>query len=375
MESSHPASSGHRRLVFATTVDFQLRYHQGLYQRLREEGWEVHIVSTGGPLLEALADDGFATHQVKMERSPSMRDFRAIREMNALIRRLRPDVVIAGSPKASLLAMITARLNRVPARVYVVWGVRSEAGSRVGVQIARAGERATIASASHVVAVSRSVRSTLIASNLVSADRTVDLVANGSTAGIDLDRFRPAASPAPRTRIGFVGRVTADKGVTELAEALEMLVGEGRKLELVVAGPIEDSEGREAIARMRRAGLSEVTVSPYVLDPRPILESVGLLCLPSYREGLPNVVLEAFAMGVPVVASSVTGVTDLVRDGVTGRTVAPRSAAALARGIAAALDDPARTTTMARAAREFAAEAFSAEVVFDAWAAYVDALK
>ncbi|MAF66591.1 MAG: glycosyl transferase family 1 [Planctomycetes bacterium] len=170
---------------------------------------------------------------------------------------------------------------------------------------------------------------------------------------IDTERFtrRASARASGRLRIGAVGRLSEEKGFALLIEAVERLVAEGLDLELTIAGEghLRDELTRRIAAtaepeRFRMAGFCE--------DTRALFEGFDLFCLSSLREGLPNVVLEAMAMEVCVLATRSGGMEAFARDGVDALLVDPGSADELAEGIARLAGDPALRAALARAARE-----------------------
>ena len=125
-------TSGKPRIVLGVTVDLSLRLMAGFPQYLAERGWDVHVVSSPGARLDALAGvDGVTVHALTMAREPSpVSDLRSLIAWMRLLRRLRPDVVSVGTPKAGLLGGIAARLTRVPGRVYMLRGLRLETSTR-----------------------------------------------------------------------------------------------------------------------------------------------------------------------------------------------------------------------------------------------------
>jgi glycosyltransferase involved in cell wall biosynthesis len=197
----------------------------------------------------------------------------------------------------------------------------------------------------------------------VSADRCL-LVENA----IDTDDYRRRTDVATAKRreglapdrlvIGAVGRLSAEKGFDVLIRAGERLVQAGHELDVVIAG--DGGAEPQLRALIAKLGLQDrVRLVGHRGDPRGLYEAMDLFVLSSYREGLPNVVLEAMAMGVPVVATRVAGVPRLVRDGDNGVLVEPGSADGLAAAIAPLLADAGGRARLAAAGRRTVAADYS----------------
>ncbi|MFO0810229.1 MAG: glycosyltransferase [Gemmataceae bacterium] len=178
--------------------------------------------------------------------------------------------------------------------------------------------------------------------------------------GIDTDDFARRSDTATakarlnvrpgRLAVGAVGRLSPEKGFDVLIRAAHALIQSGVDLELLIAG-----EGSEAVtlqALIVELGLVDrVRLVGHVADPRPFYEALDVYALSSHREGLPNVLLEAMALEVPVVATRVNGVPRLVRDGDNGVLIEPGSAEALAAALGAMLGDAAARARYAAAGR------------------------
>ncbi|HET9397300.1 MAG TPA: glycosyltransferase family 4 protein, partial [Sphingomicrobium sp.] len=193
--------------------------------------------------------------------------------------------------------------------------------------------------------------------------------------GIDLDRFAPSSRDKPNAVPTFllIGRFLRDKGVAEFIEAAHALGGR-RPARFQLAGTIEDhpkAVSRALIESAERSGAVELLGT--TSDIRTFIEHADCVVLPSYREGLPRVLLEASAMARPVVATDVPGCRQAVEHGVTGLLCAPRSSASLAEAISAIAEmSPAERAKMGQRGRAKAKREFSEERVV---AAYLGALR
>jgi glycosyltransferase involved in cell wall biosynthesis len=162
----------------------------------------------------------------------------------------------------------------------------------------------------------------------------------------------------------FIGRVTRDKGISELADAFSRIKATDSDAYLVVVGPTEPERDPLPAALLLALESDErIKMTGYDADPEKYLAMADLLCLPSYREGFPNVVIEAGALGVPTVGTSINGLRDAVVDGVTGMLVPPKNATALAGALASLLRNRPKRKQMGSAARERVRSLFDSRVV------------
>lgn len=355
-----------KSIVLATTVDVSLGLLKGYPSFLVAQGWDVHVVSSGGERLSALGElDGVTVHAIPMRRAPSpIADAAALLAWVRLLRELSPDAVSLGTPKASLLGLVAARMRRVPVRQYILRGLRLHTTRGLLRRILWVSERAAIAMSTDVVAVSRSLRDEAVDLGLDRRGR-MSVVGEGSSNGIDLEQFdagrfttaeteQRAASLALRPgvpTIGFVGRLTRDKGIDTLLKAVER-VQVATPVDLLLIGGYDDEEAESWIDGARSRGV-HVTVVDHVADPAPYIAMFDVACIPSLREGFCNAAAEASAMGIPVVGTRVTGMVDPILDGETGLLSAPGDDRALAAHLSALLTDPERAADLGRAGAVF----------------------
>jgi glycosyltransferase involved in cell wall biosynthesis len=336
--------------------------------RLAERGHQVEVVTSPG-------DDGLAAlpgvrrvHLLRMSRAISpFADVLALLAWVRLLRRVRPHTVIAFSPKASLLSMIAAWLVRVPSRIYSTGGLRLETSAGTSRVVLWVTEWLTCATATRVVANSPSLARAYESLRLACGKVAWTL----SRKGVDHVRFDPHTvtepalvdGPIDLPVVGFVGRITRDKGIDVLAEALRLLQRETVGLRSLVVGPGEGVEARALFDELR-AATPYLTAPGAVSDPRPYYAAMDVLVLPSAREGFPNVVIEAASMGLPAVVSDATGCIDSV-DGSSGLTFPAGDAVALAEAIRQLVTDPVTRAVMGAAARSRAVSDFDPDRVID----------
>lgn len=371
--------------MLGVTVDMSLKLMHGFPQRLAARGWDVHVVCAPGIALEELSrHQGITTHAIPMKREPAiLSDLRSLWQWFWLMKQVGPDIVSVGTPKAALLGGMAALLARVPARVYTLRGLRLETTFGHKRRVLAVIERIAIASSKRVIAVSSSLRDRAIELKLVDPNKIVTL-GHGSSNGVEVARFEDARfdprdieqmkrelkiSIGGPPVIGFVGRLTADKGLSVLAEARFLLVERGIDHQLLVVGNVDDESGMGEADGLRQAGRSPIFVGA-VDDTAPYFQMMDLLCLPTLREGFPNVVLEASASGIPTVTTTATGAIDSVLDGETGIVAEVGSAKELAVALERLLLSEELRRRLGKAARQRVSKDFDRRDVWDRTEAY-----
>jgi len=356
---------GSRVLYGITVPESAATLLRGQLTWFREQGWDVHLATSPGSLLDVVAErEKIVVHPLPMERETSpLRDLVALVRWIVLLVRLRPDVLNVGTPKAGLLGTIAGWLTRVPRRVYVMRGLRLEETSGLQRRILWLAERLTILLATDVVCVSHSLRDEARALGLLPRNHAV-VIGHGSSNGVNPDRWRFDDADPVATRagwgvrpdelvVGFVGRIAFAKGVQDLLGALGEL--DGLPVRGLLVGPVEDEALRSAIAAL---GDRVVSRDGWTSDLDHVYAAIDVLCLPTRKEGFPNVVLEAALAEVPAITTTATGSRDSVVPGVTGWLVEPGDVGQLADAIRTCAEDREGVRAAGRAARERALRDF-----------------
>jgi glycosyltransferase involved in cell wall biosynthesis len=383
---------GRPNLVVAVNSSIAVGFLQGQLQYFQSRGFNVTLLRPPRRKdeWEVAPPDGISIQEMPMERKISpWRDFLSLCHLWRTMRVLRPTVTNVGTPKAGLLGGFAAWLNRVPCRFYTLHGLRFETAKGLQRRLLIYAERLACLFAHRVVCVSQSVREKAIACGLTSPDRAV-IFGSGSCNGVDAARFAPtpqtmesAAELRKRLRIPdqatvllFVGRLTKDKGIPELTAAFTRLDQQFPDLRLLLVGCFEDEDPLPACTRAVLRHHPHIIFAGAVEDAAAYYALADVLVLPSHREGLPTVVLEAQAAGKPIVGASATGIVDVVTDGQTGLLFPAGNLHALAKALAMLITDKALAARLGRAGQERVRREFRQEQVWEAlYQAYLSALQ
>jgi glycosyltransferase involved in cell wall biosynthesis len=357
------------KILFGVTSEASLLLLAPVVRHFTDRGWQVHVAC------EPVAPDWptahrwnlkCKTHAVQSSRRMSpFRDARGLMEWIGLLRDVQPEVVVGATPKAGVLSMVASRAVGTPVRIMHLWGARWDRRSGLAASAVRRAEWLAARAATDVVAVSESLADLYLSSGVVGQRPVV--IGSGGSKGVDLDRFRPVPrTPGPLT-LGYVGRLTPDKGIGDALECLRRVREVVPDARLFLAGssdpmdPIEEGVVRQLHSPGVVPGMNSYQVET-------VIQQLDVLVFPSRREGLPNAVIEASACGVPAVGYPVTGVRDAIRDGVNGRLVSFGDVPALAQ---AALEVAGWGPEAVDRIRGFAAANFSQEQVIGGFREFV----
>jgi glycosyltransferase involved in cell wall biosynthesis len=321
------------------------------------EHFDVTVAAHGsGPLRERAQAAGVRFIELEHVRRPlsPWRDARGLLELTTLVRRERPHIVHVNSAKAGALGRLAAWLGRVPIRVYTVHGWSFTAHAGASSVIYRWAERLLRPLTTRTICVAESERRAGLDAGTCDEATTV-VIHNG----VELPPAGGAERRSGTSRLVTVGRLQAPKDPLTLLRALSEL---RRPVETVIVGDGPDRPRVES--ERRRLGLeSVVRLVGERNDVGELLAAADLFVLSTRSEGLPLSVLEAMAAGLPVVASSVGGVPELVVEGKTGLLVPPGDPHALAAAIGRLLDDEALRRQLGAAGRIRASEHFDLATV------------
>jgi glycosyltransferase involved in cell wall biosynthesis len=371
------------RLVYIMTSASSAMYIRSHVPYLRKRGFKVVFISAPGDELRVIRErHGINTISVPMEREISpLKDLISLIRLYGVLRRLRPAIVNAGTPKAGLLGMIAACAAGVPVRIYFLLGLRLETTHGLKRFVLSVAERCASACAHRVICVSESLRRLYVRLGYTTEAKTC-VLGKGSPNGIYADEITQTPQGRERARalcaqlgipygapvVGFApGRLTRDKGVVELLDAFEQILTPFPDARLLVLGSFEDGDPVPDSYVKRLRSHPRVVMAGYVSDPAAYYRIMDVMAFPSYREGLAGPPLEAALVAeIPSVAFEATGTVDAVCDGVTGTIVPLGDVASFACALEKYLTDDFLRREHGQAARKYVLRYFSPEIVQEA---------
>lgn len=357
------------KIIRACTVSNSISFVTGLIPELLRE-YQVAVLASPGVHWKQLDDAGSDVKRlmVPMERRMSpIKDLMSLWRLVRVFRREKPDMVHSMTPKAGLLCMIAAWICRVPVRVHTFTGLVFPTATGLTKRILMLTDSITCACATHVVPEGEGVKSDLVSYRITR--KPLRVLGHGNVRGIDLAHYNPGVpevqagaakirKPAIFTFV-FVGRLVRDKGINELVDAFSRLNREIPTTRLILVGRFE-----QELDPLLPATLDEMMSNPAIeavgaqADVRPWLAASDALAFPSYREGFPNVVIEAGAMGLPSLVTDINGSREIIIEGKNGTIIPPRDADALLGAMRRLVLDSASTATMASNARAMVASRY-----------------
>ena len=364
------------KIIRAATIGMSLNiFCRGLLSELKDEGYEVIALSSpDGDLAELGRREKVRTIGVSMERHVSpLKDLISLIRLIRVMRKERPVMVHSMTPKAGLLCMMAAWIAHVPIRVHTFTGLVWPTQTGLSRKILMLTDRITCFCATHIIPEGEGVKHDL--SSCIT-DKPMRVLGYGNVRGVDLNYWKRSGGTRtegwlserrekkePFTFV-FVGRIVRDKGINELVNAFFRLNKNYPDTRLLLVGPVEDDldpvlpETRMAIEKEE----SIISVGSQK-DVRPYYEASDALVFPSYREGFPNVVLEAGAMELPSIVTDINGSREIIEEGVNGVIVPPRDESALYEAMEDMVTHPEKVSKMSAKSRPMIAARYEQSFV------------
>lgn len=355
-------------LIVVNIPKFFLSHWLGIALTAKTAGYQVHIATMAGPEVEKIREAGLIHHEIPLSRSGTnvWQELKSLWAILRLFLRVKPDLVHLITIKPVIYGGIAARLTGVKAVLSAVTGLGyvfiNQQGSTSGLKRVISALYTFVFGHRNIRVLfeNDSDRQSFCQSGIVKAQRTV--VVHG--AGVDLQHFHAVAEPAGTIKVVFAARLLRDKGVLEFLAAagqLQQLPG----VEFVLAGDI-DPDNPASLSEVQLDSIKQqgiVQVYGFCDDMAALFRQCHVIVLPSYREGLPKVLIEAAACGRPVVTSDVAGCRHVIIPDVSGLLVPVKDAAALAAAICRLVENPELRMQFGRAGRELAEQRFGEEQI------------
>ena len=365
-----------KKLIRISTVPTSLNtFLRGQLEMLSFH-FEVVAVSSPDAELEELGKrEGVRTVAGSMGRHISLlRDFISLIRLIMLFAKERPYIVHSMTPKAGLLSMIAAWLTRVPVRMHTFTGLVFPTATGMMRRILILMDRITCFCATYINPEGEGVKRDLQRFRITS--KPLYIIANGNVRGVDMNYYNRTSEVMEKAEkirengiftFCFVGRLVKDKGINELICAFVKLFELHNEIRLLLVGRMEDKldplftstiEQIKNHKAIRYVGLQN--------DVRPYLAASDALVFPSYREGFPNVVLEAGAMGLPSIVTNINGSNEIIIPDENGVIISVRDEEAIFRAMKFFVETPDEVNSMARKARELVASRYEQNLIWSA---------
>lgn len=364
------------KLIRTSTIPASLENLLKGQLKMLSKYYNVLAVSSPGDDMETIEErEGVRTIAIPMERSISLiKDFISLIRLIVLFAKERPDMVHSITPKAGLLSMLAAWITRVPVRMHTFTGLVFPTATGKMQKLLIAMDRLTCFCATHINPEGEGVKRDLVNYNITS--KPLHIIANGNVNGIDLEYFDKTPEVVEKAcsykkegtfTFCFVGRMVRDKGINELVHSFLRLYQKDERVRLLLVGPFE-KELDPVLPEVEEHILHHpgICYMGYQNDVRPFLVASDALVFPSYREGFPNVVIQAGAMGLPAIVTDINGCNEIVLPDLNGVIIPSKDEQALYESMKYFASHPVEVERMAANARPLIASRYEQRIVWNA---------
>lgn len=362
-----------RKIIRATTIPLSLDiFCKDMLKELSSQYDILAVSSPGEELDRVAAREGVAIAKVAMQRHIApFHDFISLLKLIRLFHREKPWIVHSMTPKAGLLCMIAAKLCRVPHRIHTFTGLIWPTASGLKRKILIATDKLLCSCATIIIPEGNGVKQDLLSARITS--KPLNVLAHGNVRGIDLNHYRRSDEVVQQAKILrkdntityiFIGRLVADKGITELVNAFVKLNQLHDNTRLLLVGPKEQTisplpshilQTIESHKSIEAVGMQH--------DIRPWLAAADVFVFPSYREGFPNVVIEAGAMALPSIVTDINGSNEIIIEGQNGLIIPSHDSDSLFNSMLRLYSDSSLRQSLSRNARDLIADRFDCHLV------------
>jgi len=342
--------------------------------------YKVIAVSSSGYELNEIAKEKINIYSVEMSRSITpIKDLIAIYKLNKIFKTEKPFIVHTHTPKAGFIGITAAWLARVPIKLHTVAGLPLMEVSCLKKKILLLVEKFTYLLADKIYPNSFGLESYIKEMKLC-GEAKLKVIGNGSSNGIDTNYFSLSeevknSSKAIKEKYAlgendfvfiFIGRIVKDKGINELLTAFNNLTESNKDIKLFLVGPYE--EELDPISDISKSIISKnksIFHVGFKEDVRPFLAVSNVLVFPSYREGFPNVVMQAGAMGLPSIVTNINGCNEIINNGKNGIIIEPKDENELKDAMLKLINNAELTKTLAKNSRSMIVERYEQKYVWN----------
>lgn len=324
-----------KKIIRITTVPSSLNVLlKGQLRYIKNNGYEVIGISSEGRELEEVSEsENIRTIELNMTRTISpINDLISLFKLFIILRIQKPDIVHTHTPKAGTIGMLSSYFARVPNRLHTVAGLPLMEATGLKRIILNFVEKLTYKCATRVYPNSYGLKKVIL-NHRFTSDNNLKVIGNGSSNGIDTSYFDPKLFSIKdkddlKTNLGinktdflfiFVGRIVSDKGINELVEAFDKICLVKENIKLLLLGPLEDElDPLQKKTKLLIENNENIISVGYQNDVRPYFSISNCLVFPSYREGFPNVVMQAGAMRLPCIVTDINGCNEIIENNING---------------------------------------------------------
>ena len=334
-----------QKLIRITTVPISLDKLLEGQMKFMNSYYDVTAISSDKNGLEKVGHkEGINTYTIEITRKITpLKDLLALIKLYVFLRKQKPKIVHTHTPKAGVIGMIAAWLANVPIRLHTVAGLPLLEINGLKRVLLNYIERLTYGCATRIYPNSYGLLKIIIENKFAKPSK-LKVIGNGSSNGIDTDYFNPSLYiKEKKTQLKqklkikktdftfiFVGRIVGDKGVNELTKVFDDLSKQNKNIKLILVGTFEDElDPLQKDTKRILNNNKQIILTGYQNDVRPYLSIANVLVFPSYREGFPNVVMQAGAMEVPAIVSNINGCNEIIENNVNGRIIPVKDVKAL----------------------------------------------
>lgn len=344
--------------------------------------FDVSAISSEKKRLEAFGENqDIKTFHLNLTRQITpIKDIKAVWSLYKFLKQKKPFIVHTHTPKAGIVGMLAAYIARVPHRLHTVAGLPLMETTGIKRKVLNAVEKLTYACATKVYPNSKGLKDFILKENL-SKPSKLKIIGNGSSNGIDTTYFDPNRYTETfknelKLKLGisktdkvfiFVGRLVSDKGINELVTAFNKLQQNHQNIKLLLVGPLESD-----LDPLHKQTLYTIKSNQHIIslgfqkDVRPWFAISDMLTFPSYREGFPNVVLQASAMGLPCIVSNINGCNEIIKDNLNGLIIPKKDPDALEDAMKVLVENPILYNKLKENTRKFIQEKYERKVFWEA---------